>query len=73
MALLIWGHLSREPEQCRYVEKCPGERGQQGQRPEMGLNSVYSMVSKGAAQKGVSEMKLEGDQKPDQDFEFYSE
>lgn len=21
------GHLSREPEQCRYVEKCPGERG----------------------------------------------
>lgn len=46
------GHLSREPEQCRYVEKCPGERGQQGQRPDMGLSWVYSVVSKGAAQKG---------------------
>lgn len=48
MALLIREHLNREPEQYRYVGKCPGEMGQQISKPEMGLNFAYSSVSKGA-------------------------
>lgn len=48
MALLMWGHLNREPEQYRYVGKGPGEMGQQISKPEMGLNFAYSGVSKGA-------------------------
>lgn len=41
-ALLRRRHLSREHEQCRYVGKCPGKRGQLVQRPEMGPNFAYS-------------------------------
>lgn len=57
------GHWSREPEQCRCVEKCPGERGQQGPRPDYGSELCIFHGQQGGRTKGrVSEMKLEGDQ-----------